>query len=209
MFSDFFHLFSEFSSIYIACLIQCLWDLCNLCGCRIFNYIYTFVLWISDVQSIQTDTVVTEAGSNLTLACPGATEHSLVSVLEWYCHGCSSAGVLQQPSSSHPGVSTYKKCVLPVFDHWFTIGHLCWPSRLSNPQSPKVLINSINPNDKRSFFQSPHLKQLHSPNPYWLYLENYQHYYITRGKKASDHRTASEQVWRNLTGLASAAAAAA
>ncbi|OXA52430.1 hypothetical protein Fcan01_12292 [Folsomia candida] len=68
------------------------------CSSRVFT-----LIGLLNVQSIQTDTVVTEAGSNLTLACPGATEHSLVSVLEWYCHGCSSAGVLQQPSSSHPG----------------------------------------------------------------------------------------------------------
>jgi len=62
--------------------------------------------YFSDVTSVPTETVVTEVGANLTLACPGVTEHSLVSVLEWYCEGCShiQPGSSQQ-SSSHHGVS--------------------------------------------------------------------------------------------------------
>ncbi|PSN56654.1 hypothetical protein C0J52_10809 [Blattella germanica] len=40
----------------------------------------------ANVTAIPVQTVLSEAGSNVTLACPGVTEHSLVSVLEWRSH---------------------------------------------------------------------------------------------------------------------------
>lgn len=40
----------------------------------------------TDVTAIPLQTVLSEAGSNVTLACPGVTEHSLVLMLEWRSH---------------------------------------------------------------------------------------------------------------------------
>ncbi|PNF40692.1 hypothetical protein B7P43_G02185, partial [Cryptotermes secundus] len=40
----------------------------------------------TDVTTIPLQTVLSEAGSNVTLACPGVTEHSLVLMLEWRSH---------------------------------------------------------------------------------------------------------------------------
>ncbi|CAG7820185.1 unnamed protein product, partial [Allacma fusca] len=42
----------------------------------------------NDAQSLSSETVVTQAGRNLTLACPGVTEHSLILSLQWLCVGC-------------------------------------------------------------------------------------------------------------------------
>ncbi|XP_023703350.2 tyrosine-protein phosphatase 99A isoform X4 [Cryptotermes secundus] len=41
---------------------------------------------VFDVTTIPLQTVLSEAGSNVTLACPGVTEHSLVLMLEWRSH---------------------------------------------------------------------------------------------------------------------------
>lgn len=40
----------------------------------------------ADVTAIPLETVLSEAGSNVTLTCPGVTEHSLVLMLEWRSH---------------------------------------------------------------------------------------------------------------------------
>jgi len=74
----------------------------------LFSRVLTLLLFsfmmIPDVTSLSTDTVVTKAGANLSLACPGVTEHSLVLVLEWYCRGCSTSG--GQDSHYSAGVSS-------------------------------------------------------------------------------------------------------
>ncbi|XP_023290155.1 tyrosine-protein phosphatase 99A [Orussus abietinus] len=51
----------------------------------------------SDVTNPPLQTVVAKAGKNISLACPGVTEHSLVSMLEWRANGVR---ILEYSSSS-------------------------------------------------------------------------------------------------------------
>ena len=51
-----------------------------------FLLVIQTILVVTDVPAIPLQTVLSEAGSNVTIACPGVTEHSLVLVLEWRSH---------------------------------------------------------------------------------------------------------------------------
>ena len=45
----------------------------------------------TDITALSHQTIVARAGSNVNLSCPGINELSLISVLEWKCHGCNLA----------------------------------------------------------------------------------------------------------------------
>lgn len=71
---------------------------------------YNNFIYIPDISALSYQTVVVRAGNSVNLSCPGTSELSLVSTLEWRCIGCSSNNLTSSspppPSSSSGGRMT-------------------------------------------------------------------------------------------------------
>lgn len=67
---------------------------------------YNNFIYIPDISALSYQTVVVRAGNSVNLSCPGTSELSLVSTLEWRCIGCSSSNNNLTSSSPPPPSSS-------------------------------------------------------------------------------------------------------
>lgn len=63
---------------------------------------------IPDISALSYQSVVVKAGQSINLTCPGVSELSLISALEWRCQGCNlpstttvSSNATRTPTSGH------------------------------------------------------------------------------------------------------------
>ena len=75
-------------------------------GRRKEKKIIIILFYISDISALSYQTVVVRAGNSVNLSCPGTSELSLVSTLEWRCIGCSSSNNNLTSSSPAPPSSS-------------------------------------------------------------------------------------------------------
>ena len=71
----------------------------------IHSLTYNFVFILTDISALSYQTVVVKAGHSINLTCPGVSELSLISALEWRCQGCNLPPSVSSSSSSSGVIS--------------------------------------------------------------------------------------------------------
>ena len=105
----------------------------------IIKYFVFFVFILTDISALSYQTVVVKAGHSINLTCPGVSELSLISALEWRCQGCNlppSAYRHLHLLLHHQESSLTELGVLPVVDYT-TVKRLPsnWSSTPTTPPS--------------------------------------------------------------------------
>ena len=112
----------EKKNTFWICLAQTNWikDKIPICSCIINhclddlqrdihyyddNFLSIFLSFADISAAVSYQTVVVRAGLAVNLTCPGTSELSLVSTLEWRCQGCNSSTSPSLPSSGRTGHS--------------------------------------------------------------------------------------------------------